>query len=236
MTTGYLKAMRLFGESHSKNQRDTLQRDTQSTSVSGVRLSEWARRLAPHLDVLSASAPEPELQDGDVIAVFVAVDDARLLMHSWERIESADRSVGFVALGKTPEGSTTDASAAADPEGVTRDAAIRALTGGAVGAGIGVGIAAIIGFVAGWGTGAVAGALGAAVFGAVVGALIAYVLRSGWGDGYLQSYVDPEATELAVCALACREPDGRATGIANAHDASARAVLLVGAGGRTRNA
>ena len=71
-----------------------------TTNAGGRTLGEWARSLAPALDVVSASAPDPRLATGDLVAVFADPDKARPLVLAWERLDEADRAVGFVALGR----------------------------------------------------------------------------------------------------------------------------------------
>jgi hypothetical protein len=205
-----------------------------SGSTSSVGLSEWARRLAPALDIVSASDPEPLIEEGTVIAVFTSTDDARALMLSWERLESADQSVGFVALGTAPDREST-VPTSPDPEGVVKDSARRAVIGALIGAGVGVLVAVVIGVAFGWGTGSIAALFAAPALGAVAGAVLVFVLRTGWGEGYRQSYVNPESTALAVCAISCREADHRDKAVAAARSAHARDVFVVDANGTAQH-
>ncbi len=194
--------------------------DTQKTSGSTApgaerpaTLREWARTLAPHLDVVSASVPEPVLQPGDTVAIFRDADAARELVLAWERIEPADNSVGLVALGAAPDRpAEIERPTGADPEGVSGHAARRivkgAIPGMFVGAAVvGTTVAATVG-----GTGAVAGgAFGGAALGAVAGATMAIVTGTGWGEAYQHSFVDPDATDVVVASFHSTDADrGRA--------------------------
>lgn len=171
--------------------------------------SDWARTLAPELDVVTSSAVEPALVPGDLLAVFDDTDAARELVLAWERIEAPDRAVGFVALGRSPERPSEIARpSGVDPEGVTTHAGKSALAGAVPGAIIGaLLVGAIVAIISGW-TGAVwGGVLGGAAFGAVAGGVMVFVKRTGWGDAYEHSYVDPDATELAVVSFHSEDPE-----------------------------
>ncbi len=163
-------------------------------------LREWAQGLAPRLDVVSSSVPEPTLQPGDLLAVFGSGEAARALVLVLERIEPADQAVGFVALGTAPDHQQRrTAETGADPEGVSSHTANRVLRGGLPGAliggaGMGAAVAAIWG-----GTGAVIGAvLGGAAIGAVAGGTMSMAKGTGWSEAYEHAFVDPDATDVAV--------------------------------------
>ena len=163
-------------------------------------LLEWARSLAPRLDVVSSSVPEPTLQPGDLLAVFGSGEAARALVLVWERIEPADQAVGFVALGTAPEAQQQSGEpSGADPEGVSTHTANRVLRGaipGALvgGAAIGATVAAMSGS-----TGSVIGAvLGGAAIGAVAGGTMSMAKGTGWSEAYEHAFVDPDATDVAV--------------------------------------
>lgn len=166
-------------------------------------LREWALSLAPGLDVVSSSVPEPKLQAGDTLAVFRTTEDARALVLAWERIEPADESVGFVALGTAPDHHVeSERPVGPDPEGVTGHTLRRVLKGAIPGAIVG---AAVVGTTAAVVTestgGAVGGALGGAAFGAVAGAVMAMAKGTGWGEAYEHSFVDPTATDIVVASF-----------------------------------
>lgn len=171
-------------------------------------LTEWARNAAPHLDVVSASVPEPHLEPGDLIAVFDTPDEARRLLLEWERIEPLDGAVGFVALGIDPDHAERLGHAGgADPEGVTGHAARRILQGAIPGAAIG---AIVVGLLAsalrGWDAFA-GGALGGFFFGIIAGAFVAFVRRTSWGEAYRHSFVDPQMITFAVASFHSTEQD-----------------------------
>lgn len=230
--------------SHEKNEHPDLHLSGRSSGGSSGRapstpLSAWAQRLAPNLDVVSASSPEPNVEPGTIVAVFTDPADARELVLSWERLEAADQSVGFVALGTALQDEMAydgSATSAPDPEGVMKDAAQRAVIGALIGAVVGFAVALVFGVATGWGSGVIAALIGVPALGAMAGAAVVFVLRSGWGEGYMQSYVDPEATALAVCAIAVRDEDHRGPAVAAARDADARQVLVVDADGRASDA
>lgn len=170
-------------------------------------LREWAQGLAPGLDVVSSSVPEPKLQAGDTLAVFRTVDDARELVLAWERIEPADESVGFVALGTAPDRQAErERPAGADPEGVTGHTLRRVLKGAIPGAAVG---AAVVGVTAALITesgAAVGGAFGGAAFGAVAGGVLTMVKGTGWSEAYEHSFVDPSATDVVVASFHSDDP------------------------------
>lgn len=171
-------------------------------------LREWAQGLAPRLDVVSASVPEPHLAPGDTLAIFHSADVARELVLSWERIEPADESVGYVALGVSAEQRARDgAEVGADPEGVASHAMGRVWRGAVPGAVVG---AAAVGVTVGVATGnawaTIGAALGGAAFGGVAGAMFGVVKGTGWGEAYKHAFVDPEATDLVVASFHSNDP------------------------------
>lgn len=204
----------------------SLTRSPEPVVANGATLTSWASQLAPQLDLVSASTSEPALCDGDVIAMLASADEARRLVRDWERLEPADRDVTFVAFGCAPDTSGGQRSTP-DPEGVTSDAAGRAAVGAAIGAVVGVIVVLGVVAIGGWGAAALAGVVGGAAFGAVAGAVTAFVARTGWGDSYLHSYVDPDATDFAVCAITPTSSEHREQAIDAAHAASARRVWEV---------
>lgn len=174
-------------------------------------LREWALTLAPRLEVVSASVPEPTLEPGDTMAIFDDADAARELVLHWERIQPDDDSVGFVALGADPGARNEIARpTGADPEGVGAHTLKQVLKGGIPGAVIGaVVVAAVTAIVSGWDGTVVGAALGGAAFGAVAGAVMAVVKGTGWGEAYQHSFVDPSATALAVASFHATEQGRR---------------------------
>jgi hypothetical protein len=174
-------------------------------------LREWARSLAPRLDVVSASVPEPTLEPGDTLAIFDDAAAARALVLHWERIEPHDDSVGFVALGADPGArSEVERPSGADPEGVGSHTLARILKGGLPGAAVGAAVVAgTTAIVSGWDETVVGAAFGGAAFGAVAGGALAVVKGTGWGEAYQHSFVDPTATELAVASFHSIEADRR---------------------------
>lgn len=170
---------------------------------SPIPMTDWARRQAPHLDVVSSSVPEPLLLSHTLVAVGSRPDEMRDVLLAWERIEPADGAVGTVALGVAPDRSAElDRPAGADPEGVTAHLATRALQGGLPGAVIGAAVVALIVLLLdGWSGAVIGAALGGAAFGFVPGAVMAYTRGTGWGRGYSDAFVDPDATEIVFASI-----------------------------------
>lgn len=184
-------------------------RDVFDTPAGGRTLRDWAQELAPALDVVTASAPEPTLAAGDLVAVFDDPDEARPLVLAWERIDAADQAIGFVALGRRPDRPEQMArTSGADPEGVAPHAAREALRGGLPGALIGaVLVGLVIALVRGWSATVLGGAAGGLVIGFIAGAFVTFVRRTSWGAAYEHSFVDPDATALAVVGFHSDDPD-----------------------------
>jgi hypothetical protein len=181
-----------------------------STSSSGpITMTAWARRQAPHLDVVSASVPEPTLRDHNVVALCDSPERARELVLAWERIEPADGAVGTVVLGTAPDRpSEIERPTGVDPEGVTGHAAGRALRGALPGAVVGaLVVAAIVLILDGWSGAVVGAALGGAAFGSVAGAFVAYTKGTGWGAAYEHAFVDPDATAVVFASIHSTERD-----------------------------
>lgn len=166
-------------------------------------LREWAQDLAPALDVVSASVPEPRLNPGDALAIFDSPEAARELVLNWERIEPADESVGFVALGTAPEQRVRDGdTVGADPEGVTKHTAGRIWRGALPGVLIGsAAVGVTVGVATGHAGATIGGALGGALFGGVAGATMSMAKGTGWGESYQHAFVDPDATEVVVASF-----------------------------------
>jgi hypothetical protein len=187
-------------------------------------VGEWARRQAPHLDVVSASVPDPVLDGRTLIARFDESERARDLVLAWERIEPADGGVGTVVLGIAPDRpSEIERDSGVDPEGVTEHAVIRSLQGGIPGAIIGAVIgAAIAWLIGGWSGAVAASALGAAAFGAVAGAVMVFTKGTGWGSAYKHSFVDDEATSIVFASITSDDPDRLDEAMEAAIDAEAQ--------------
>lgn len=168
-----------------------------------IAMTEWARRQAPHLDVVSSSVPEPLLLTHNLVAVGSRPEQVRDVLLAWERIEPADGAVGTVALGVAPDRpAELERPSGVDPEGVTTHLATRAVQGGLPGALIGaVVVAAIVLALDGWSGLVIGAALGGAAFGFVPGAVFAYTRGTGWGRAYRDAFVDRQATEVVFASI-----------------------------------
>jgi hypothetical protein len=197
-------------------------------------LREWALALAPHLEVVSASVPEPTLEPGDTLAILTDVEAARALVLHWERIEPHDDSVGFVALGADPGTlSEMERPSGADPEGVGSHTLVRILKGGLPGALVGaVVVAGTTAIVSGWDETVVGAAFGGGAFGAVAGGTLAVVKGTGWGEAYQHSFVDPTATDLMVASFHSTEHRRRDDALAAARLAGGARLARVDEDGR----
>lgn len=168
-----------------------------------VGMTAWARAQVPHLDVVSASVPEPLLLEHNLVAVGTHPDEVRDVVLAWERIEPADGAVGTVALGEAPDRPGELARpAGVDPEGVTHHVAARALQGGLPGAVIGaLAVGLILLALEGWSGVMIGAALGGAGFGFVAGAVLAYTRGTGWGRAYGSAFVDPAAAHVVFASI-----------------------------------
>jgi hypothetical protein len=173
-----------------------------------LTITEWARRQAPHLDIVSASVPEPMLLAHNLVAVFREPDPARELVRAWERIESADGAVGMVVLGRAPaDPSELERPSGVDPEGVTADAAVKSMRGAIPGAVVGAIVVALVVLVLqGWSGVVVGAALGGAAFGAVAGGVMSFTQGVGWGEAYRHSFVDADATAVVFASIHSDDP------------------------------
>lgn len=196
---------------------------------SDITLADWVTRQAPDLDIVTTSEPQPVLQDYNVVAVSGTVEAARAVVLEWERIESHDGAVGFVALGPPSGGSDDPTPAGADPRHVVRHTVLRANRGLIPGALIGATVVTLLAwFLTGW-SGVLVGALvGGAAIGGVCGAFLAFASGTGWGAAYQDSFVEPGQTDLAVASIHSDEREV----IADAIDAAASlgGVRLYGIG------
>lgn len=187
-------------------------------------IEQWARRQAPHLDVVSASVPQPVLEGPTLVAVFDDSERARELVLAWERIEPADGGVGTVVLGLAPDRqSELDRDTGVDPEGVAKHALVRALKGGIPGAVVGALIVAVIVVLLdGWGAVVIGAALGGAAFGAIPGGILSFTKGTGWGSAYRHSFVDDDATAVVFTSIHSDDPARIDDALAAAIDTGAR--------------
>jgi hypothetical protein len=172
-------------------------------------LNDVARRLAPHLRIISASRPTPVLRDRNVLALARDAEAGRRAVLALESIEPNDEQLGTVVMGAvpgTPERAEVDdageLSGRVDPEGVGRQVVPRALLGGLIGAIVGavvVGGGALLLGASGWGL-AGAAAAGAILF-AVFGAIWYTFAGLGGSDAYRQTFVDAAASDLTIVSL-----------------------------------
>ena len=68
-------------------------------------LREWAQSQRSDLVVTSKSEPEPVMLAHNLVAELDDIEVARELVRKWERIQSAEAGVGFVAMGRPETGS-----------------------------------------------------------------------------------------------------------------------------------
>lgn len=168
-----------------------------------ITLTDWVERQAPELDVITASEPQPVLQEYNLIAVSDTVEAARAVVVEWERIEPHDGAVGFVALGASQAGSADTATIdGADPRQVVRHTARQANRGVLPGALVGAALVTLMtAVVTGWTPVLVGAAVGGAAIGAVAGAFLTFTRGTSWGSAYQDSFVEPGATDLAVASI-----------------------------------
>lgn len=163
-------------------------------------LEELAHRLAPGLEIVSISQPEPTFRTYNVIGVTNGEDVARQAVISLESENEDDSSIGLVIMSVDPDADPV--SERIDPEGVTGYVGSRSLVGGLIGALVGAllvgGLAAII--VGGAGA-AIAGAVGGAMFGAPIGAIYVTFAGLGGSSAYRQTFVDPEIADVALVSM-----------------------------------
>ena len=167
-----------------------------------ISLTDWLDSHAASATVIAASDPVPVLHDRNLIAVGDSADDIRAVVLEWERIQSADRDVGFVAL------STEDHPASGpDPEGVTMHATDRIVRGAIPGAVVGaLAIAAVVALIVGWSPVVLAALAGGAAFGSVAGAVLSFTAGTGWGSAYEESFVPPRQADVMVATIHADEP------------------------------
>jgi hypothetical protein len=163
-------------------------------------LEDLAKRVAPHLEVISSSHPEPAMRSHNVVGITRDEIVAREAVISLESDEDEDSHIGIVVLSSDPQRSVGDTHI--DPEHVTGFVGRRALFGGLIGAAIGAvllgGVVAIMGATAGQIAGA---ALGGAMFAGAIGGIYAAMAKMGGSDAYRQTFVPPEIADLAMVTL-----------------------------------
>jgi hypothetical protein len=184
-------------------------------------LHDVARRIAPHLRIISASRPTPLLRDHNIIAVAVDEEAGRRAVLAVEGIETSDEKLGTVVMGapsaspgvtsaadSAESGSTPVPAPAPDPEGVSRHVLPRVLGGGVVGAIVGaivVGGGAYLLGADGWqlAGAAIGGAMMVSVFGAM------WLTFSGLGgsSAYRETFVNSEVSRLTIVSVHTDDAD-----------------------------
>jgi hypothetical protein len=172
-------------------------------------LNDAARRLAPHLRIISASRPTPVLRDHNVLVLARDAETARHAVLALESVEHADERLGTVVMGAIPGQSERltfdeagDPVGRVDPEGVGHQVMPRVLLGGLVGGVVGavvVGLGALLLGATGWrlAGAAAAGAMLCCIFGAIW-----YTFAGlGGSDAYRQTFVDESASNLTIVSL-----------------------------------
>jgi hypothetical protein len=168
-------------------------------------LNDVARRLAPHLRIISASQPAPTLRTHNVVALADSPELGRHAVLTLEGIEHRDDQLGTVVMSSTEP---TDDTPGADPEGVTRHVFPRIVAGGLIGGVVGACViaagAALLG-ARGWEVvgAALAGFMLISVFGAI------WVTFAGLGgsDAYRQTFVDDSVRHLTLVSVHTDDPD-----------------------------
>ena len=182
-----------------------LDHGTSRSSDASLTLTEWARRQAPRLSVVSNSNPNATLLSHNLVAITDDIEAARLIALDFERTTSSDTDTTMLVLGHAVD---REATHEADPEGVTKHAARRTLIGGVPGALV---FAAIIGLGVWLLTGHAAitagAAVGGAIFGFYVTAVWSYVIGTGQSRAYRGGFIDPDAAEAIVVALRLEDPE-----------------------------
>lgn len=167
-----------------------------------ITLTEWVRRQAPDMAVMSSSEPQPVLQEHNVVAVSGTVEAARAVVLEWERIEPHDGAVGFLALGTPPDERQDPTPPGSDPQHVIRHTVARANRGLVPGALIGALFVTLLTWVfIGWSPVLFGAAVGGAAIGGVAGAFFGFASGTGWGSAYRDSFVEPGQTDLAVASI-----------------------------------
>lgn len=194
--------------------------------------ADWSKRLAPGLDVLTDSNPSAVLLDHNLVAVTADADQAHGVVRTLERVQTDHDHLTTVVYGHAER---HDPDNTVDPEGVTAHAGRRSLIGAVPGALIG---ALVIGlgvwFVTGSAMGAFAAAVGGALFGAAVAAVWSFVIGTGQSEAFLDTFVDPTASEITVIAVHADDSSSIDDASEALRDIADIRVLLVDRQGRAR--
>jgi hypothetical protein len=163
-----------------------------------------ARRIAPHLAVVSASQPVPPLRRYNLLVLAHSPEDARRLVLSLESLETDDDKLATIALGPRRD---IEPAVGADPEGIgpwLGPAIVRgALLGALAGALLIGGLSAILG-VSGWQL--VGAALAGAALVGVFGVIWLSFARLGGTDAFRQTFVDDSITDLTIVSVHSDDP------------------------------
>jgi hypothetical protein len=164
-----------------------------------MMLTAWARTHAPHLVEVSNSNPNATLGRHNLVAITGDLEAARVVALDFERSGAGETDTTMLVLGHAV---AREDAHRTDPEGVTSHAARRGLLGGIPGAAV---CALIIGvgvwFVTDSAAATFAGALGGAIFGFYVTAVWSFVIGTGQGEAYRQTFIDPDAADAIVIAM-----------------------------------
>jgi hypothetical protein len=185
--------------------------DRYGSGGSQITLSEWAKARDPDLFVVSKSEPEPVFLDYNLIAVSRDPQESRDLLRKWERVQPADAGVGFVAMSRSSEPPAVNArldvptgevTTQADPQQVAGHAGRKIIRGALPGAIIGAIVLGILAAILTPDEGNVIGAaLGGAAIGFVAGGVISFVMGTGWGEAYKESFIEPDLADIAYSSL-----------------------------------
>jgi len=170
----------------------------------GATLLDVARRVAPHLHVVSASQPVPPLRAHNVVALAETNEGSRSAVLALESLEADDAKLGTVVMSATETAGDSSApgTTGMDPEGVTGRIVPRAVKGALIGLVVGV-------LVVGGGAllfgvelpGALAAGAGGAAMFAVFGAIWSAFGAMGGSDAYRQTFVDESISDLSIVSL-----------------------------------
>lgn len=166
-----------------------------------VPLDEFARTLAPHLDIVSISQPVPALHARNVVLVTDTAEHARAAVLELEGFERDDAKLGTVVMGRAGDAAAAAVGDGVDPQGVSGVVLPRVAAGAAIGGVVGAVLGAVIAAVLDMGAGVWAAALGGAALFAVLGAIWTVFAGLGGSDAYRQSFVDEDVTDLSIVSL-----------------------------------
>lgn len=201
---------------------------------SGITLAEWVTKQAPDMTIMSSSEPQPVLQEYNVVAVSGTVEAARAVVLEWERIEPHDGAVGFVALGTPPDERSDPTPPGSDPDEVVRHTVKTANRGLIPGVVIGAVLVTLFAWlIIGWSPVLIGAVVGGAAIGGVAGAFITFTSGTGWGAAYMDSFVEPGQTDLAVASIHSDEREVIAEAIDAASSLGEVRLYGVGRAGNT---